>query len=94
MKMNQNQLSEEDVKKTRQATESIVEQCQKHVSTCRTMYLIHRKSGTLHNSNLFSLRQGINNCKIHLINILLIGTILMTGTNNVLYSSKIPETSR
>ena len=29
MKMNQNQLSEEDVKKTRQATESIVEQCLK-----------------------------------------------------------------
>jgi hypothetical protein len=95
MKMNQNQMSEEDVKKTRQATESIVEQCLKHVSTCRTMNLIHKKSGTLHNSNQFSLlRQGINNCKIHLINILLIGTILMTGTNNVLYSSKKPETSR
>jgi hypothetical protein len=41
MKMNQNQMSEEDVKKTRQATESIVEQCLKHVSTCRTMNLIH-----------------------------------------------------
>jgi hypothetical protein len=29
MKMNQNQMSEEDVKKTPQATESIVEQCLK-----------------------------------------------------------------